>query len=328
MKEIDPFDAIENRLLEVHPGSEFLLFGGVSARSPHALNGAVVMRVESPRPHWLIVSQGFTELWDKTWPDPNTSGMGFELACRVPARGEAGPDCGWVLHWMQGVADVLAHEGTALGDGHWMSMTEPQTEDEVCALAFVRDPELGEIHSRNGGSHFLEMIGLRAGELDIVRSSSVDAYVECLRAHTAVAWIDPTAPSPLRDPLLAQAVNGMLRTQPSATGVVSGPPFGWRFDNSVLVLELDEDSVLELRRALTERLAHGQPMVYRRANGEVLALLPEAGPATREVRDGQTGGVLRLGERLPALLTALDERQSDVVGLNVQIHWVGRPSTA
>ena len=217
----DPFDAIENRMQAVYPHSILQLFGGVQGRSDHALNGAVVMRVETPEPHWLIVSQGFTELWDKVSPDSEVSGLGFELVCRIPAHShEAGQEIGWVLHWMQGVADTLAFENASLADGHWMPMVEARSPDEVCALAFVDDPVLARIESRNGRSGFLQIVGLCPGGLDAVQRGSVHGYVSLLRERDALCRIDPSAPSPLRDGAFAEAVEAGI--------AASGPRFRWR----------------------------------------------------------------------------------------------------
>ncbi|MDX2091762.1 MAG: hypothetical protein SFX73_28130 [Kofleriaceae bacterium] len=77
-----------------NPGAEIVLCAPVEGAAP--LNGAVAVHVSAPSPHWLVVSQGFTELWDKESDDPDVSGFGFKLSCRIPAV-EAQLDFGWVL---------------------------------------------------------------------------------------------------------------------------------------------------------------------------------------------------------------------------------------
>ena len=57
---------------------------GAQRRDGGKFAGVRVYCAESPQPHWHFVTFGLTDLGDKDSPDPDHSGYGFELTCRVP----------------------------------------------------------------------------------------------------------------------------------------------------------------------------------------------------------------------------------------------------
>ena len=196
--------AIETAILAVYPGADILRFGSRKCRT-FQLAGCVAMRVEEPVPHWLLVSRGFTELGEKEEEDPDVSGWGFELTCRVPAPSEE-VEFGWVIDWMQGIADSLAAEGTFLEPFHNMPMTDASSDDEICALVFVEDVALHPSTSRNGKFSFLQMVGLTTGELEALYRWSARPMVELMRQRNPLFLIDKRE-SYLRDVLSSQRPN-------------------------------------------------------------------------------------------------------------------------
>jgi hypothetical protein len=70
--------------------------------------------VKWPSLHWHYVSFGFSDLGEKNSPDPQRSGWGFELTCRVPAA----PECASVAEpkapeWPFSVPETCGARGTS-----------------------------------------------------------------------------------------------------------------------------------------------------------------------------------------------------------------------
>lgn len=149
--------AIEHAILAAYSGSKPGRYGGRPGRV-FPLAGCFALRVEEPSAHWLIVSRGFSELHEKEEKDTNVSGWGFELTCRVAARSDV-QEIGWVIDWMQGIADFLSERRVVLEPFHHMSITDPRDDDEICALVFVDDIALAPTSSRNGNFSFLQLWG-------------------------------------------------------------------------------------------------------------------------------------------------------------------------
>lgn len=303
----NPFDAIEAAIQSAHPDAELLFFGGVPAHTNHVLNGAVVVRVSAPAPHWLVVSQGFTELREKSSSDPTTSGLGFELVCRVPAR-DGHQDFGWVIRWMQGVADILAHNGSHLDAGDTIDMTTPEDDREVCAVAFVPDVELAPTVSENGHFAFLQMVGLRRRELNATHTWNTDSFVALLREYDALSILDTRVLDRLDDPAFQSRVDAGIARDGSSLGVLTGVAITWTVADGDIHLHLGPNAVEEMVHAVARRLAHGRSMVFHGTSDNpdrVVVLRPEAGVSRIEVRNGTEGAMVLVDSAAQAEIVAL-----------------------
>ena len=313
--------AIEQALLAAHPGSELLRFGDPRP-GKRARLGCVAIRVEAPVPHWLVVSRGFTELDEKVEEDPELSGWGFEVTCRLPAR-SAEHDFGWVLGRMQGVADHLADTVSFLEPYHHMPARAPTTEDAIDALVFVEDSELLTTRSRNGAFAFFQMIGLTTAEYEALSAWDSRGLVDLVRERDPLFLIDPTRASYLADPTFAHAVEEGRERDGSSTGMVHGVAMRWFAERDELHVHLSVAAAALVRAAVKARLSHGKPMHFfgdRRKtvrpdgslalNSQVnVELRPEDGPA--EIADADDGGrtcLIRLGTNaVSELATVLRE---------------------
>src|SRR5262245_11656023 len=115
LKKSDPEAEMEQALSKAHPGAELLRFEASEART-FQLDGVFALLVEGDPPHWLVVSRGLTKLFDERDDD---SAPRFELTCRLPARTrDPSEDFGWIVNWMQGLADYLAESGTSFEPFH------------------------------------------------------------------------------------------------------------------------------------------------------------------------------------------------------------------
>jgi hypothetical protein len=301
---MDPLDAIAGAISAAYPGAELVLVGGAEARS-YPLDGAVAARLAEPRPHWLVVSRGFTELRDKE-PDtvPDVSGWGFELTCRVPAA-TAELDFGWVVAWMQSIADYLVESGNPLGLYDHKRMCEPVDDAELCAVVFVEDVALAPTESINGRFQFLQMVGLNPKELDTLRAWNAEGLVALMRARDPWLIFEPGRASLLADADFARAVEEAVASDGSSQGGAMGVNTLWFEQRGELELHVSRDAIATFARALRHRLAHGRAMMFvgdtRRPNS-VVTLVPESGPWRIEATGVFAPVVLPVAEAVDELL--------------------------
>ncbi|WP_394845518.1 suppressor of fused domain protein [Pendulispora brunnea] len=306
---------IENAIRAAYPEADPRPFGGREGQR-FQLAGCFAIRIEEPVAHWLIVSRGFTELGEKEEADPNVSGWGFELTCRVPALSEE-YDFGWVIDWMQGIADSLAKNGTSLAPYHNMPMTDPRNDDEICALVFVDDVALQPTASQNGKFNFLQMVGLTAGEFDALQGWQARSMVELIRQRNPLFLIGKRE-SYLRDVEFAQHVAEGRERDGSSMGLLTGVALLWFQEAKELQIHLQDNVVPVFKSAICGRLPHGHRMLFigdpRRHEDDdgnvsvhaqtTVVLLPEDGPSRMEERGGMKAAVLRLGR--PAISQLVD----------------------
>lgn len=170
--------------------------------------------------HWLYVSYGLSELFEKSSPDPDVSGFGYELTLRLPrAEGEARPPT-WPLALVHGVAaGVLAHD-VQLDSGHLIDVggplvpsaardpVEPHSTDAPVAsplsgIVCVPDAVLGKVSTPHGSLLFLSLWGLTADELRDMASWTLERKVGLVREVSPLVLTDPRRGPLASDPRYA-----------------------------------------------------------------------------------------------------------------------------
>lgn len=148
---------------------------------PHQYTSRTAYELDSPSPlpaisvwegrrpdHWHYVTYGLTELFEKTSPDPDISGFGFELTLRVPRReGEDAPPA-WPLRTLQALGSYVLRAREGFDTGHRADLggpLAPGTDTALTALVFVPDPLLGKVAGPFGSLLFLQVIGVTSDEL-------------------------------------------------------------------------------------------------------------------------------------------------------------------
>jgi suppressor of fused-like protein len=319
---------IERAILDAYPGCEPLAFGLSDERdSKFPLAGCFATRLDEPVPHWLLVSRGFTELHEKVEGDPDVSGWGFELTCRVPARTDE-PDFGWVLEWMQGIADYLATSGTFLEPFHNMPMMEPRHEDDLCALVFVEDVALGSTRSANGKLEFLQMVGITRGEHEALKHWDGSGFVDLLRERDPLLMTDAERTTYANDPHFVRAVSEGRERDGSSMGVMPGVSVLWFQEPNELQIHLRTDVVAMVKTAMADRLRHGYRLILlgdRRAKDNDdgtrtlhthtnVVLCPEPGVSEVEEKDGIKAALLRFdAEAMVQVVEILSETPGSYV---------------
>lgn len=172
--------AIDRALAVLYPGQVPHQF---TSERPYDLEGraplpaVTVCEGSGPPPCWHLVSYGLTELFEKSSPDPEHSGFGFELTLRLPRRaGEDVPPV-WAVKLLQALGHYVLSGHAGLDTGHVIDLGGPLAPPQVgadgverpCALegvVLVPDPRLGALQTPFGRVLFLQLFGLTRDELE------------------------------------------------------------------------------------------------------------------------------------------------------------------
>jgi suppressor of fused-like protein len=305
---------IERMLSKAYPGAEILRFESTEGRSFH-LDGVFALLIEGDTPHWLVVSRGLTKLLDERGDD---LGPRFELTCRLPARiRDPGEDFGWIVSWMQGLADYLAESGASFEPFHQKKMLNGD-DDSISGLVFVADVVLPALESGKAKVSFLQMVGLTTDELRAMQTWQARPFVDLIRTRNPLLLTHPRA-SLLGDADFASQVEEGSGRDGSSMGVLSSVELFWLEEADELQVHLSPNAIEAVRFGLLHRLRHGQrlvlfgdPRIQHRderlvQHAPVNALLvPEDGPSGVEEHGGMKLAVLRIPKNaIEALLDVL-----------------------
>jgi hypothetical protein len=189
VSEAPGWDAIEQAVDSVHPGAVPIHFGGETTLPNQGIWGVNAYRIED---HWLMVTFGLSELFEKLSEEQSTSGWGFELTIR-PVRTDGEPPQ-WALQLLQALGRAVYSTGRSFGDGHRLDPGGPITgsdDTRLRAVAFAIDPELEAINTVNGRVEFLQVVGITLEELADMQETSTAIVLNRLRAHDALLRVDP-----------------------------------------------------------------------------------------------------------------------------------------
>lgn len=162
---------------------------------------AITVWESNAPPSWVYVSYGLTELFDKTSPDPNISGFGFEFTLRVPRNeGEAHPPV-WGLRLIQMLGREVLRTRQGFDSGHCVDLggpIDPSGETKLEALACIPDPLLGKFQGPHGSILFLRLMGIARDELEALQPLELADMVGALAELDASAstelsrasWLD------------------------------------------------------------------------------------------------------------------------------------------
>lgn len=145
---------------------------------PHQFTSSTAYELDSPNPlpaicvweamgqQWHYVTYGLSELFEKTSPQLDVSGFGFELTFRLArAEGETKPP-GWPLRLLQGIGHYVMSGHGELDTGHIVDLGEPLlTGSELHGVVCVPDPQLGKVDTVHGSVLFLLLVGVCADEI-------------------------------------------------------------------------------------------------------------------------------------------------------------------
>lgn len=172
------WDCINKKMKEVYGNQEPRHWG---ATFPYALGGEDPLDGLSSYysenggvSHEHIVTYGFSELYyDEEAFGQDYSKFGFELAFRLSVS-QKEEDINWALNFLQNIAKYVFKTGNYFDDHHYMPANGPiclNSDTKIHALAFITDPELGEMQTPHGKVKFLQVVGLTQKEYERVKEN-------------------------------------------------------------------------------------------------------------------------------------------------------------
>lgn len=178
---------------------------------PSPLPAITVFATTAPA-GWLYVSYGLSELFEKSAPDRDISGFGFELTLRLPAAGggaqpEDRPPV-WPLRLLQSLGHHVLHSKQGFDSGESLqlgaSLVPPDSDgpqaSALTGLICLPDPVLGKIDTVNGSLLFLRLFGVTAPELELISELELGSLVACIAELEPHAITDASRGSYLDDP--------------------------------------------------------------------------------------------------------------------------------
>lgn len=244
-------------------------FGG-----PDPLDGISAYRRAAPRPHWHVVTYGFSDLYDKETADPERSGYGFELSFRLAddalatAGDEAEPP-GWVIGFLQNLARYVFGSGNVFEAGHYMHLNGPIAlghDTAIHSIAFARDPELPPIDTPNGRVEFLQVVGITLDEEQAFKRWTTLRALDVLAPSLPLFVTDLERRSLLEDAAIATALAEGSARDGSNTGFLYLERILWTRHKRLLrapayAIALGAGQVPELIALLPARLPFGRPLL-------------------------------------------------------------------
>lgn len=197
------WDAIDEALAPLYPG---LTPHHVGYHPPKGFVGGALQGCSAypAEGHWHYVTYGLSELYlPDAEDDPEWSGWGFELTCRVIRGAEPEPPR-WPFTILNELAKYVNTSKVVLEPGHRFGMSEaitghPHLPDapptELRVWAFTLDPQLGRIDTPNGKVEFLQAVGVSNGEKAEMLATSTADVLARLADENPLLITDPARTS-------------------------------------------------------------------------------------------------------------------------------------
>jgi len=289
------WDAIDAALNKHYAGIEPFHYGTmISYRlgGPDPLDGVSVYAREEPIPHWHYVTYGFTELYEKESENASYSGFGFELTLRLAREGEEQPPI-WAVNFLQNLARYVFNSGNGFQPGHHLDANGPIEADRdtpITAVAFVEDPELGQADSPFGAFGFVQVVGITADELDLIKVWNTRSFLELAKTRLPLYLTDLTRSSLLGDAEIRTAAELGVRTEGSSTGILYFESLSWEEHRNLLkgntyTLQLGAKQAESLARILSGRLMHDRDLTLMGPETEVV-MIPDIQNRVVELENG------------------------------------------
>lgn len=205
--------ALDRALGRVYPGQtphQFASQRAYDLEGQAPLPAISVYEGQAPA-HWHLVSYGLTELFEKSSPDPEHSGFGFELTLRLPRGEDEAAPPGWAIQLLQALGHYVLSGHGPLDSGHVIDLggplAPPQREGEgpprpsaLEGVVCVPDPQLGKIETPFGSVLFLQLFGLTRDELEPMGQWPLERKVGLVtEAYPPLAITDPARGSMRED---------------------------------------------------------------------------------------------------------------------------------
>lgn len=218
------WDAIDDALLKLYGEQEPKHYGALipyALGGPDPLNGISAYVLDTPMPHWHMVTYGFSELYDKESDYLEESGYGFELTLRLAKPEDEEEPPAWALNLLQNMGRYVFNSGNIFRSGDYLDANGPiclGADTQLTALAFVEDPELPAMDTPNGRVEFLQMIGITREELEAMQTWNTLGVLQACAEHMPLYITDLNRDSFLKVPSISETVARGMKEEGSNTG--------------------------------------------------------------------------------------------------------------
>ncbi|MCX5745287.1 MAG: suppressor of fused domain protein [Proteobacteria bacterium] len=223
-----------------------------------------------PRPHFHVVTYGFSEQFgDGADPDA-TSGYGFELTLRLARTSTQTDVPRWAIRLLQDLGRAVFEGGDRFAAGDARALPSPLGDPPlVAAVGFVDDPELGAIGSPLGHARFLQVVGLTHDEHHAMLAGQRHAILALLGAVDPYLITDPRRLSVLADWARAQDLARKIGAEGSSEVVTVVDALAVVHDADRVRLVVSALAAEVLPHAMRGRLAHGRSATLRNGGRSV-----------------------------------------------------------
>jgi len=259
----DGWDAITAALQPTYGDQEPKHYGTVlpmSLGGKDPLQGISVYVNNEDKPHWHYVTYGFSELYEKESDDPDVSGFGFELTFRLKCNEGSDSPPAWPLNFLQNIARYVFRSGNRFAQNHHVNLNGPIALDEatdITGAAFVLDPQLGRLETKNGRLDFLQIVGLCTNEYELVKQWNCASLMNFLRDASPLLITDLARASLLSDERLAQSIRSAVDAEGSSQAVVYGTRVDTAIASGILTLSIAANIAGDVKMMFKGRLGHG-----------------------------------------------------------------------
>lgn len=274
------WDAIEEAATKLYGDQEPKHYGTLISYmlgGQDPLDGLSAYQVETPAPHWHIITFGFSELYGKESENAEYSGYGFELSFRVTRAQDEEEPPAWALNLLQNMGRYVFNSGNVFAAGDYLDANGPiclGADTELTALAFIPDPELGILHTPNGRVDFLQMVGITEDELEAMKVWNTEGLLEAGEAQIPGYLTDLSRTSMLQVPAIQESVQIGIDRDGSSTGYLFVDQLTWEpgkkglFKKKPSVLTLGAKQADTIGKLLRGRLLKGRDLrlVSKEAN--------------------------------------------------------------
>lgn len=292
MDESPGWSAIDAALRPLYGDTEPYHLGTIhkwALGGPDPLDGISVYARTEPVPHWHFISYGMTELYEKESENPDESGWGFEFTFRLARDPAEERPPVWAANLLQNLGRYVFQSGNWFEAGHHMNVNGPIAADrddsEIRAVAFIEDPELGEISTPHGKVVFLQVVGLATEEYEALRRWNGDGLMAALAPHLPLFVTDVDRRSLLADPEVARAVEEGIPRDGSSGGMLFVSTAQWERDGDATTLRLGALQAPAIADTLRGRLPFGRGLILQ-ADETALAFAPGDAFAVEEPEEG------------------------------------------
>jgi len=261
--------AINQALLSFYGEKETKYFcadDGFSRGNAEPLEGISVYKSSSEKPHWHYVTFGFSDLEEKESESTELSGYGFELTFRLLAQSKEKSPPSWPCELLNDIARNVFESSSALHAGAFVEFHHPiniGSGTKLEASVVAHDSELGTIQTPNGSIDFLQVFGLTADEVHLLKRWSGDQFLATIKQRLGKLLItDLDRESMSDDPCVALKIEESIRNDSRTGSTIKCPIAEWIFMNRISV-SLSKGIVADLRKFLPERLKADSDLTIR-----------------------------------------------------------------